>query len=74
MYSLIRLLPVRRLLLEQLPAFAIAFIVAEVFYKFRSFALETAAFLATWFVLDLVIQRVARWLAPTVAGPVRFRS
>lgn len=64
MYSLIALLPLRRLLAEQLPAFAAAFLIAEVFYKFRSFALETAAFLATWFVIDLAIQQVARWLAP----------
>jgi hypothetical protein len=64
MYTLLRLVPARRLLLEQLPAFAIAFIVAEVFYKFRSFALETAAFLATWLVLDAVIQLAARALAP----------
>jgi hypothetical protein len=30
---------------------AIAFGIAETFYKFHSFTLETGAFLATWFVL-----------------------
>jgi hypothetical protein len=30
---------------------AIAFGVAETFYKFHSFTLETGAFLVTWFVL-----------------------
>ncbi len=68
MYTLLRLLPARQLLLEQLPAFAIAFAIAEVFYKFRSFALETVAFLATWFVVDLAIQLVARALRPNRRG------
>ena len=40
---------------RRLPAFAAAFLVAEFFYKFHSFALECAAFLATLLVLDLVI-------------------
>jgi hypothetical protein len=30
---------------------AIAFVIAEQFYKFHSFTLETIAFLATWWVL-----------------------
>ncbi|MGH2492866.1 MAG: hypothetical protein ACRDF9_15325 [Candidatus Limnocylindria bacterium] len=30
---------------------AIAFGIAETFYKFHSFTLETGAFLATWWVL-----------------------
>jgi hypothetical protein len=30
---------------------AIAFAIAESFYKFHSFTLETAAFLATWWAL-----------------------
>lgn len=29
-----------------------AFAIAETFYKFRSFSLETLAFLATWFLLS----------------------
>lgn len=48
MYSLFRLLPFRRLLQEQVPALGLSFIVAELFYKFHSFTLETLAFLATW--------------------------
>ncbi len=30
---------------------AISFVIAEQFYKFHSFTLETGAFLVTWFVL-----------------------
>jgi hypothetical protein len=56
MYSLVRLLPASRLLLEQLPALLVAFVIAELFYKFKSFTLETLAFLVTWAVVDAAIQ------------------
>jgi hypothetical protein len=45
-------------MLEQGPAFLLALTVAELFYKFHSFLLETISFLATWFVLDFVIQHL----------------
>lgn len=63
MYSLIRQLSARRVLLEQAPALAVAMVVAEILYKFGSFTLECLAFLATWYVTDLVIHTVARWVA-----------
>lgn len=56
MYTLIRSMPLQRLLIEQLPAFLAAFLIAEMFYKFKSFTLECIAFLITWFVIDAVIQ------------------
>ena len=56
MFTLIQLLPLRQLLLLQLPAFTLSFVIAETFYKLHSFALETVAFLATWFVLDGAIR------------------
>jgi hypothetical protein len=75
MYSLVRLLPVRRLLQEQLPALLLAFVVAELFYKFKSFTLETLAFLATWAVVDLAIQAgrhlLARRRPPALASAPR---
>ncbi len=54
MYTLIRTLPARELLLGQLPALALALVVAELYYKFGSFLLESIAFLLTWCVFDLV--------------------
>jgi hypothetical protein len=63
MYSLVRILPVARLLREQVPAFLLAFVVAELFYKFHSFTLETLAFLATWAVIDAAIQVVRHLFA-----------
>lgn len=56
MYTLVRLLPVKRLTYEQLPAIGLAWLIAEMFYKFHSFTLELLAFFATWFVIDAVIQ------------------
>jgi hypothetical protein len=62
MYTLIRSLPLNRLVSEQLPAFAISFVTAEMFYKFHSFTLECGAFLLTWFVFDALIQFGSRLL------------
>lgn len=56
MYTLTRLLSVKRLTYEQLPAIGLAWLIAELFYKFHSFTLECLAFLATWFVIDAAIQ------------------
>lgn len=66
MFTLLRSLTLDRLFLEQLPAFAISFIVAELFYKFHSFTLETGAFLLTWLVVDAAIQGIARLLRPKI--------
>jgi hypothetical protein len=60
MYTLLRLLTVERLAYEQVPTLTLAWIVAELFYKFHSFTLECAAFLATWFILDALVQKLVR--------------
>lgn len=60
MYTLLRTLPLRRIWLEQLPALTLAWVIAEVFYKFKSFSLECAAFLLTWFVIDAALQGAKR--------------
>lgn len=60
MYTLIRLLPFKRLAVEQMPALLLAGVIAEFFYKFHSFTLECIAFLVTWFVLDAAIQWFVR--------------
>jgi hypothetical protein len=45
----------RRSLKQQIFAFAPALAITELFYHFHSFSLEFVGFLATWFVLDLII-------------------
>lgn len=60
MFQLLHSLSMAALLRQQLPVFATSFLIAELFYKFHSFALECAAFLVTWYVFDAVLQ----WALP----------
>jgi hypothetical protein len=61
MYSYVKHVGVPTFLAREAPAFAMSFLVAEVFYKFHSFTLECLAFLATWYSLS--------WLQSTRRGP-----
>ena len=54
MFSLLRDIGIQVALKQEAVPFVIAFLLAEFFYKFHSFALECLAFLATWFVLSYV--------------------
>lgn len=58
MYTLLRTVSARTLALIQIPSFLSALLIAELFYKFHSFLLETGAFLATWLVLDAVLSGI----------------
>jgi len=60
MFALFQLVPLRRLLTQQLPIIVACFLIAETFYKFHSFTLETLAFLATWFVCDGFAELIRR--------------
>ena len=62
MYTLIRALPLRRLLSEQAPAFGSSLLIADLIYKFHSILLQTGAYLATWFVVDIVLSSVMQRL------------
>lgn len=55
MFRLLTSISTGELFKRQLPVFLVAFLIAELFYKFHSFTLECAAFLGTWFVLDGVV-------------------
>ena len=65
MYELIRRLTLKQLTREQLPLLVISLGIAEMFYKFHSFLLETGAFLVTWLVLDAVSAGVKSLFAST---------
>jgi hypothetical protein len=60
MYQLFRAVSLNRLATQEAPAIAGSFVIAELFYKFHSFTLECLAFLATWFVLSWIADRLAR--------------
>ncbi|MCZ6690764.1 MAG: hypothetical protein O7H41_14320 [Planctomycetota bacterium] len=74
MFTLVRSLSLRRLALEQIPTVAVAWLLAEAFYKFHSFTLEAGAFLGTWFVLDAGVQFARSFLSKpqkVAAQPLR---
>lgn len=60
MYQLIHQISSSQLFNRQAPVFLISFLIAEFFYKFHSFALECLAFLATWYILDAIMERLIR--------------
>jgi hypothetical protein len=66
MYSLIRSYSPKNFALTQLPSLVAAFVIAEFFFKWKSFSLECLGFLATWFVLDWCFSTVLRHFAPSV--------
>ena len=54
MYTLIRHTGLRRELVAEASSLFLSMLAAELFYKFHSFTLECAAFLATWFAVSYV--------------------
>ena len=56
MFQFLRSIAASDLFLRQLPVFVLALLIADRWYKFHSFLLETAGFLATWFALDALVQ------------------
>jgi hypothetical protein len=62
MYALISRLPKRELLVRHAPTLVGALAIAEMFYKWRSFLLEAAGFLVTWYLLDAAVSYVERKL------------
>jgi hypothetical protein len=56
MFQLVRALSTMDLATRQAPVLVASFLIAAFFYKFGSFALEAAAFLVTWFVLDALVE------------------
>lgn len=57
MFQLIHSITTGELFKRQLPVFGASFLIAELFYKWHSFALECVGFLLTWYVLDAIAQR-----------------
>jgi hypothetical protein len=55
MYQIIRSYGLVTSLKKEAPPALMSLLVAEVFYKFHSFALECFAFLATWYVVSWLL-------------------
>lgn len=71
MYNLLKRGSHRELLLQQLPGLTGSLLVAEMFFKFGSFSLEALAFLAVWFVFDVIVQSVRNVFEQRQATEVR---
>jgi hypothetical protein len=65
MFTLLKSLRSRQVYLSEPVSFVAALVIAELFYKFHSFLLETGAFLLTWFVLGAIVHTITNWLLPT---------
>jgi len=61
MLDLLRALRSHRCFGRRLFAFVPAVFLADLLYKFHSFTLECAAFLATWLLFDLVAEGVGQF-------------
>ena len=71
MHQMIKSQGLRRFLIKEAPSGLLALLVAELFYKFHSFVLECIGFLATWYVLSLVIDVITRSFSRSDADPKR---
>jgi hypothetical protein len=70
MFTLLKSLHSRQVYLSEPAAFIAALMIAELFYKFKSFLLETAAFLVTWFILGAIIHTVTDRIWPKAQARV----
>ncbi len=60
MHRAIKSQGVTTFLRQEGPWLLIAFVIADLFYKWGSFALECVGFLLTWYVLSLIASLVLR--------------
>ena len=54
MFSLVKDLGLQVAVKQEAVPFVIAFVIAEFFFRFKSFTLECLAFLVVWFLLSFV--------------------
>ena len=58
MYALFNAVGIREALQREFVPFIIALIVAQIFFKWGSFALELVGFVVIWFALGFVSERI----------------
>lgn len=60
MYSLLNTNALKAVLERELLPFVLSLVIAQIFFKWGSFALELVGFLVTWYVLGHIAERVLR--------------
>jgi len=58
MYTLLKNKEIKRITKAEIPSFFTALIFTETMYHFGSYTLESAAFLATWFSLSFLLNKI----------------
>ncbi len=58
MYTLLKVLGAKKVIHAEMPSLGLAMFLAEEFYKFGSFLLEGSAFLATWYIMSLLLNKL----------------
>jgi hypothetical protein len=58
MYTLLNKLGLKSFLVHESGSLLLAWVIAELFYKFGSFTMETGAFLITWWFIGVVSHRI----------------
>ena len=74
MLTLLKSLRSRQVYLSEPVSFVAALVIAEMFYKFHSFLLETGAFLLTWVVLAALVEAVVKWIGSKPSASPRSRA
>ena len=64
MFTLLKSIRSRSVYLNEPISFAVALLIAEMFFKFHSFLLETGAFLITWWVRGAFGHKLTTLLLP----------
>jgi hypothetical protein len=62
MYTLLKSVGLQVVLAQEAPYFIISFVIASLFYKWRSFALEAIGFLVTWAILSYLGNTLVVWV------------
>jgi hypothetical protein len=60
MYTLLNKIGLKSFLVNETAPLTLAWVIAEMFYKFGSFTLETGAFMITWYIISLCFHKLLK--------------
>ena len=68
MFPLLRNITSREVFLTEAPSFFLSLLIAELFYKWRSFVLEGMGFLVTWYCVSAIVHTIRNGCVGTFQG------
>jgi hypothetical protein len=60
MFTILKIAGLKTVLERELAPYALSLIIAQLFFKWGSFALELVGFVVTWFVLGWILDRILK--------------